>query len=108
MIQANDNSFLGFDSPPCPVRTVGEEAAFLQCDCVSIPLPNNSVDLVFSSPPYEGQRLYGEIQFDKTGQAWVDWALPRGLIWVMTPLSLSQLMAVPPNIPDKIRSIRWL
>ena len=39
-------------------------------------IPSDSVDLVFTSPPYEGARTYG-IGFNLAGQDWVDWALPR-------------------------------
>ena len=39
-------------------------------------LPDNSVDLVFTSPPYESARTYG-IGFDLRGQDWVDWAVER-------------------------------
>lgn len=35
-------------------------------------LPDNSVDLLFSSPPYEAARSYS-IGFNLRGQAWVDW-----------------------------------
>lgn len=42
-------------------------------------LPDNSVDLVLCSPPYETARLYGELQFTLKGQDWVDWCLPRFL-----------------------------
>lgn len=35
-------------------------------------LPPRCVDLVFFSPPYEGQRTYG-INFKRKGQVWVDW-----------------------------------
>lgn len=39
-------------------------------------LPDNSVDLVFCSPPYEAARTYG-IGFSLKGQDWVDWAVER-------------------------------
>jgi len=39
-------------------------------------LPENSVDLVFGSPPYEDARTYG-IDFKLKGQDWVDWAKIR-------------------------------
>lgn len=45
-------------------------------DCKEMPLDDNSVDLVFCSPPYEDARTYG-IDFKASGQAWVDWAMPR-------------------------------
>ncbi len=35
-------------------------------------LPEQSIDLVFGSPPYEDARTYG-IDFKLKGQAWVDW-----------------------------------
>ena len=38
--------------------------------------PDNSADLVFTSPPYEDARTYG-IDFKLKGQYWVDWALTR-------------------------------
>lgn len=40
---------------------------------------DNSVDLVFTSPPYEAARMYGELQFKLKGQAWVDWCVERFL-----------------------------
>lgn len=39
-------------------------------------LPDNSVDLVLCSPPYEDARDYG-IGFNLRGQEWVDWAVVR-------------------------------
>lgn len=38
--------------------------------------PDDSVDLVLGSPPYEDARLYG-VDFRLKGQAWVDWAVER-------------------------------
>ena len=38
--------------------------------------PDDSVDLVFCSPPYEAARTYG-IDFNLKGQEWVDWCVPR-------------------------------
>jgi hypothetical protein len=40
--------------------------------------PDDSVDLVFCSPPYEAARTYG-IDFKLKGQAWVDWSVTRYL-----------------------------
>jgi len=37
--------------------------------------PDDSVDLVFGSPPYEDARTYG-IDFRLKGQDWVDWMVP--------------------------------
>lgn len=47
-------------------------------DCLEImrSMPEKSVDLVFTSPPYEDARTYG-IDFALKGQAWVDWAAER-------------------------------
>lgn len=41
-------------------------------------LPSTSIDLVFTSPPYEAARTYG-IDFSLRGQDWVDWCMPRFL-----------------------------
>jgi hypothetical protein len=38
-------------------------------------MPPQSVDLVFTSPPYENARTYS-IGFGLKGQAWVDWMVP--------------------------------
>lgn len=45
-------------------------------DCLEVMrnMPENSVDLVFGSPPYEDARTYG-IDFRLKGQEWVDWML---------------------------------
>ena len=61
-------------------------------DVGKLPLPDDSVDLVFCSPPYENARQYG-MGFDLKGDAWVDWAyygyveclrVCRGLVaWVI-------------------------
>lgn len=40
-------------------------------------MDDQSVDLVFCSPPYEDARLYGELGFKIKGQKWVDWCVPR-------------------------------
>ena len=47
-------------------------------DNLKLPLPDRSVDLVFTSPPYEDARTYG-INFGLEGQRWVDWCMPRFL-----------------------------
>lgn len=49
--------------------------SFAIADCRALPLEDNSVDLVFCSPPYEGQRSYDDVAFDLTGSAWVNWAV---------------------------------
>lgn len=40
-------------------------------------MPAQSVDLVFTSPPYEAARQYAELKFNLRGQEWVDWAVER-------------------------------
>lgn len=49
-------------------------------DCLDImrAWPDDCVDLVFTSPPYEAARTYG-IGFNLRGQDWVDWAVARYL-----------------------------
>ena len=58
-----------------------------------INLPDDSVDLVLCSPPYEAKRAYGELDFKLAGDDWVQWAangfeeclrVCRGLVaWVV-------------------------
>lgn len=47
-------------------------------DCLDVmrTMPDDSVDLVLGSPPYEDARTYG-IGFELRGQAWVDWMVER-------------------------------
>jgi DNA modification methylase len=47
-------------------------------DCLNVmqSMPENSVDLVLCSPPYEDARTYG-IGFNLKGQDWVDWAVAK-------------------------------
>lgn len=47
-------------------------------DCLEVlkSMPDNSVDLVLCSPPYEDARTYG-IGFRLKGQEWVDWSVER-------------------------------
>lgn len=49
--------------------------AVVQSDVIEFlsSLPDDSVDLLFTSPPYEKAREYGELKFNLSGQAWVDW-----------------------------------
>jgi hypothetical protein len=58
----------------CEVRA-GDAADLLRA------MPDRSVDLVFTSPPYEDARTYeagmpGAKKFKLRGQAWVDWLAP--------------------------------
>lgn len=57
-----------------------EPATLRVGDCLELlrAMPAQSVDLVFTSPPYEAARTYG-IDFALRGQAWVDWAVERYL-----------------------------
>jgi len=54
------------------------EHRFITGDCLQEMslLPSNSVDLVFTSPPYEDARTYG-IGFSAAGDEWVRWCVPR-------------------------------
>lgn len=36
-------------------------------------LADDEADLLFTSPPYESARVYGELGFDKSGEKWVEW-----------------------------------
>jgi len=49
-------------------------------DCLQLmrEMPDDFVDLVFCSPPYEAARTYG-IDFKLKGQDWVDWSVERYL-----------------------------
>lgn len=49
--------------------------SFSIADCRSLPLDDNAVDLVFCSPPYEGQRSYDDVAFNLCGDDWVKWAV---------------------------------
>lgn len=48
-------------------------------DCLEVmrSMPDDSVDMVLRSPPYEDARTYGELSFSLQGQDWVDWAFAR-------------------------------
>lgn len=50
----------------------------VQGDCLDVlqGMEDDSVDLIFCSPPYEAARTYG-IDFNLKGEAWVDWAVAR-------------------------------
>lgn len=54
------------------------DPTFILGDCLEVmrAMPEDSVDLVFGSPPYEDARSYG-IGFDLSGDDWVEWALER-------------------------------
>lgn len=50
-------------------------------DCLDVmrSMPDDSVDLVLCSPPYEAQRTYAELNFSLQGEEWVAWAVERYL-----------------------------
>ena len=50
-------------------------------DCLDVlkQYPDDSVDLVFTSPPYLDCRAYGSLEFDLKCDEWVPWALERYL-----------------------------
>ncbi len=72
-------------------------------DCLDWMLsqPDDSVDLVFGSPPYEDSRTYG-IDFNLKGQDWVDWLFPRVLEMVRISNGLVALV-----IEGKQRKFRY-
>lgn len=41
-----------------------------------LPLPDQSVDLIVTSPPYDAARRYGTLDFKLEGEAWAVWARP--------------------------------
>ena len=57
---------------------MSEGAKIICCECLDWlrQQPDDSVDLVMCSPPYEDARTYG-IDFALKGQEWVDWAVER-------------------------------
>lgn len=64
-------------------------------------MPDNSVDLVFTSPPYEDARDYG-IGFAYRGQRWVDWAVRRYVECVRVSRGLVAWV-----VEGRTRSFRW-
>lgn len=63
--------------------------------------PDNSVDLVFGSPPYEAARTYG-IDFTLKGQAWVDWMVCRMVEMVRISKGLVAMV-----VEGQTRGFRW-
>lgn len=66
-----------FGFPTFEVLETRSAYTIVHSDCLSCmdELPDNCVDLVFGSPPYEDRRHYGELDFRKEGQEWVDWMM---------------------------------
>jgi hypothetical protein len=77
---------------------------FLVGDCLELmrQMPDNSVDLVLCSPPYEDARLYGELNFKVKGQDWVDWAKERYLECVRVSKGLVVWV-----VEGKTRKFQW-
>ena len=86
----------------CPDHVVGRSTIF-EGDCLEVlrRMPDDSVDLVFCSPPYEDLRSYG-IDFRLKGQAWVDWAVERYLECVRVCRGLVAWV-----VEGKTRKFRW-
>ena len=72
-------------------------------DCLDImkDMDDNSVDLVFTSPPYEDARTYG-IDFKLKGQLWVDWAAERFIECVRVSRGLVAWV-----VEGKTKQFRW-
>lgn len=78
-------------------------ATILQGDCLDRlrEMADDSVDLVFASPPYEAARTYG-IDFNLKGQEWVDWAVERYLQCVRVSRGLVAWV-----VEGQTRQFRW-
>lgn len=78
-------------------------AEIINMDCLqwTQSQPDNSVDMVIGSPPYEDARTYG-IGFKLKGQDWVDWAVER----FMDQLRISRGL-VCWVIEGKTKNYRW-
>ena len=75
----------------------------IEADCLDYMrgMADNSVDLVFTSPPYEAARTYG-IDFKLRGQDWVDWAVERYLECVRVSRGLVAWV-----VEGQTRQFRW-
>ena len=78
-------------------------ASVLLGDCLDImrSMDDNSVDLVFCSPPYEDARDYG-VGFRLKGQEWVDWSVERFRECSRVSRGLVALV-----VEGKTRKFRW-
>lgn len=78
--------------------------AVVEGDCLSIlqELPDNSVDLIFTSPPYESARRYDDLDFNLSGKDYVRWALPRYLECVRVCRGLVAWV-----LEGRTRNFRW-
>lgn len=73
----------------------GDSLAYLKM------LPDECVDLVFCSPPYEDARTYG-IGFNQKGEGWVQWAMERYVECVRVSRGLVAWV-----IEGKTRKFQW-
>jgi hypothetical protein len=72
-------------------------------DCLEIiPSLDRKIDLVFTSPPYENVRKYGELDFSLSGQDWVDWSVARYLECVRASRGLVAWV-----VEGKTRQFQW-
>jgi site-specific DNA-methyltransferase (adenine-specific) len=76
---------------------------FEQGDCLELlrAMPDNSVDLVCCSPPYEAARTYG-IDFNYRGESWVEWAVERYLECVRVSRGVVMW-----NVEGQTRKFQW-
>lgn len=72
-------------------------------DCLDVikQMESGSIDLVFTSPPYEAARTYG-IDFSLKGDDWVDWAVERYLECVRVCRGLVAWV-----VEGQTRQFRW-
>jgi len=80
-----------------------DQYQIIQSDCLAWmrSQPDDSVDLVFGSPPYEAARTYG-IDFTVRGQAWVDWMVERMIEMVRISKGLVAM-----EVEGQTRQFRW-
>jgi len=80
-----------------------ENSRIILGDCLEVmrSMEDNSVDLVFCSPPYEAARTYG-IGFNLKEQEWVDWAMERYLECVRVSRGLVAWV-----VEGRTRQFKW-
>jgi hypothetical protein len=80
-----------------------EDAQLICCDNLEWmkSQPDNSVDLVLGSPPYEDCRTYG-IGFNLKGQQWVDWMVER---WIEMQRICKGVVAM--VVEGKTKNFQW-
>lgn len=83
--------------------TSATECKLIVGDCLNVlrDMPDDSVDLVFTSPPYESARSYG-IGFNLHGQDWVDWTVERYLECVRVSRGLVAFV-----VEGQTRKFQW-